>query len=500
RSEDIECLKSGSNALNGQSDQQLYDLTQKNLLTGEDMVLKRAVIARESGLPCYDQFYQKYTKGLEAIFLGSNETKRLDGADSPQERSDAMKAIAGITQAVICDEKTGGRRAVRTVFCLLKIGTEIYDTIMVTNVDRSMTDIQFDDICVFANIPPDFEFKLEVYSRVLHDDLSIASTPRKLSKKISTSVSKTLGRKLAAAVKEDLDSENGPKFHLVATATLGLKQASDAIKTHDMMIENLENRNSQLPLFGHFCCRLAVQPDCQTVERITGYLKVKEATVRTQKIESIYWASLKNFQLRFWSKKYDRNSSSSYGSSKKRFDAIDADLVIPINKKTKVNSGSNALTISNEDKCYILSNENTMPDIKQWAKQLEQTIHDFNIWESVAEYHMPIPSPSPTRAPMYLKQRIPGSLYDETPIQEPQTPNYKTTTGTVPRRQSNGDSLRSRSSSLSSSCTNSSSATSSGKHSSQSSPTQYNKDSQMDCKHNFLFFRPSNQGKPLMNY
>ncbi|CAG2162691.1 unnamed protein product, partial [Oppiella nova] len=42
------------------------------------------------------------------------------------------------------------------VFCLLKIGTEIYDTIMVTNVDRSMTDIQFDDICVFANIPPDF--------------------------------------------------------------------------------------------------------------------------------------------------------------------------------------------------------------------------------------------------------------------------------------------------------------------------------------------------------
>ena len=105
RSEDIECLKSGSNALNGQSDQQLYDLTQKNLLTGEDMVLKRAAIAKQSGLPCYDQFYQKYTKGLEAIFLGSNETKRLDGADSPQERSDAIKAIAGITQAVICDEK-----------------------------------------------------------------------------------------------------------------------------------------------------------------------------------------------------------------------------------------------------------------------------------------------------------------------------------------------------------------------------------------------------------
>ncbi|CAG2104498.1 unnamed protein product [Medioppia subpectinata] len=386
------------------------------------------------------------------------------------------------------------------VFCLLKIGTEIYDTIMVTNVDRSVTDIQFDDICVFANIPPDFEFKLEVYSRVLHDDLSIASTPRKLSKKISTSVSRTLGRKLAAAVKEDMDSENGPKFHLVATATLGLKHASDAIKTHDLVVENLENRNSQLPLFGHFCCRLAVQPDCQTIERIAGYLKVKEATVRTQKIESVYWASLKNFQLRFWSKKYDRNSSSSYGSSKKRFDTIDADLVVPINKKTKVNCGSNALTINTDDKCYILSNDNTLSDIKLWAKQLEQTIQDFNTWESVAEYHMPIPSPSPTRAPMYLKQRIPGSLYDETPIQaEPQTQNYGKSNGTLPRRISNGDSLRSRSSSLSSSCTNSSTTTSNGKHSQQSSPTQYN-DPQMDCKHNFLFFRPTNAGKALMNY
>jgi hypothetical protein len=93
------------------------------------------------------------------------------------------------------------------VFCLLKIGTEVYDTIMVSNVDRNMTDISFEDVCVFANIPSDFEFKLEVYSRVLRDDLSIASTPRKLTKKISTSVSKTLGRKLAAAVKDDLDSE-----------------------------------------------------------------------------------------------------------------------------------------------------------------------------------------------------------------------------------------------------------------------------------------------------
>jgi hypothetical protein len=34
------------------------------------------------------------------------------------------------------------------VFCLLKIGTEIFDTSMITDVDRSMTDITFEDVIV----------------------------------------------------------------------------------------------------------------------------------------------------------------------------------------------------------------------------------------------------------------------------------------------------------------------------------------------------------------
>ena len=211
----------------------------------------------------------------------------------------------------------------------------------------------------------------------------------------------------------------------MATATLRLKDASDAVKTHDLLIENLENRNSQLPLFGHFCCRMAVQPDCQAVERISGYLKVKEATVRAHKIESTYWASLRNFQLRLWSKRYDRNSSTSFSTTRKRLENIEPDLVIPINKKTKVNSGSNALTITTDDKCFILTNDCTeLVDIKVWAKQLELAITDFLVWEAVAEYHMPIPSPSPSRAPMYIKPRTPGSLYDETPIQGTQAISY----------------------------------------------------------------------------
>jgi len=32
------------------------------------------------------------------------------------------------------------------VFCLVKIGTEIYDTSLITCVDRNMTDLSFDDV------------------------------------------------------------------------------------------------------------------------------------------------------------------------------------------------------------------------------------------------------------------------------------------------------------------------------------------------------------------
>ena len=49
---------------------------------------------------------------------------------------------------------------------------------------------------------PDFQLKLEVYSCMLQDDLSIASTPRKLQKSLHSSISRTLGRKLSATLKD----------------------------------------------------------------------------------------------------------------------------------------------------------------------------------------------------------------------------------------------------------------------------------------------------------
>lgn len=46
----------------------------------------------------------------------------------------------------------------------------------------------------------------------------------------------------------------------------------------------LDNPLNQLPLFGHFCCRLAAQPDIFSVEGISGHLKFKKVIILHQHI------------------------------------------------------------------------------------------------------------------------------------------------------------------------------------------------------------------------
>jgi rhotekin len=53
-------------------------------------------------------------------------------------------------------------------------------------------------------VPSDFTFRLEVYSHLLAEDLSMASTPRKLQRTLHSSISRTVGKKLAASLKDEL--------------------------------------------------------------------------------------------------------------------------------------------------------------------------------------------------------------------------------------------------------------------------------------------------------
>ena len=61
-----------------------------------------------------------------------------------------------------------------------------------------------------------------------------------------------------------------------------------------------ENRTHQLPLFGHFCCRLAAQPDCISQESCSGDLMLLDIDAGRQWV--FMWGQLQAFRLDLWVK------------------------------------------------------------------------------------------------------------------------------------------------------------------------------------------------------
>lgn len=88
----------------------------------------------------------------------------------------------------------------------------------------------------------------------------------------------------------------------MAKASLTLDDIHDSIHAHDMRLENLESRRShQLPLFGHFCCRLAAQPDCVSRECCSGELTVLNVEAEGKKPQwTAVWAQLQAFKMDMW--------------------------------------------------------------------------------------------------------------------------------------------------------------------------------------------------------
>uniref|UniRef100_A0A8C4RYV0 Rhotekin b n=1 Tax=Erpetoichthys calabaricus TaxID=27687 RepID=A0A8C4RYV0_ERPCA len=174
------------------------------------------------------------------------------------------------------------------VFCLLQIGTEINDTDMVI-VDRTLTDICFDNTVVFSEAGPDFELKVELYSCCTEEEFSGGNTPKKLASKLSSSLGRSSGKKVRAVLDTGGSSPvimllcisllfviySGPKYHLLAQTTLTLANVQDSFRTHDLMISGNEESSFWLPLYGSMCCRLAAQPLCMTQQMVAGYLRFK---------------------------------------------------------------------------------------------------------------------------------------------------------------------------------------------------------------------------------
>ncbi|XP_030058975.1 rhotekin-2 [Microcaecilia unicolor] len=303
------------------------------------------------------------------------------------------------------------------VFCMFKMGAEIFDTDMVI-VDKAVTDICFENVIVFKEARPDFQLKLEVYSCCIEDP-SVMQTPRKLVRKLRTSIGKSAGNKLNL---EGGDPEGstistlstlGVKYSLLAHITLTLDSAGDAFTTHNLIITGSEISSFRLPLYGSMCCRLVAQPAFMTEPSIAAFLN-QQQTIGGQ----LHWKRL--YCL------LQGGNLFGYYTPEEIVAKVDPALTVPVNKETRIravdkDARKNSFSVINPESGEAVTQifvADDREELQRWMEAFWQHFCDLSQWKHCAEELMKIEIMSPRKPPLFSTKKA-TSVYHDMSIGSP---------------------------------------------------------------------------------
>ncbi|NXP32172.1 RTKN2 protein, partial [Leiothrix lutea] len=308
------------------------------------------------------------------------------------------------------------------VFCLFRMGAEVFDT-EVTIVDEAITDICFENVTIFDEASPDFQVKVEVYSCCTEESLCITNTPKKLAKKLKTSLSKATGKKLKAALEEDSTEPllpadpviHGAKYSLLAYTTLGLESAEDNFRTHNLTITGNEESSFWLPLYGKMCCRLVVQPSCMARDMMAGFLNQQQMVGGLTSWRRLYCV-LRGGKL------------LCYYSPEEIEAKVEPALTVSINKETRIRAvdkdsqrGANNFSVINPVSGEGVTQRfaaDSRDELQQWMEAFWQHFYDLSQWKHCCEELMKIEIMSPRKPPLFLTKEA-TSVYHDMSIDSP---------------------------------------------------------------------------------
>ncbi|XP_031238144.1 rhotekin isoform X2 [Mastomys coucha] len=308
------------------------------------------------------------------------------------------------------------------VFLLLQLGEQIEDTEMVL-VDRTLTDISFQNNVLFAEARPDFELRLELYGACVEEEGALAGAPKRLATKLSSSLGRSSGKRVRASLDNAGGSGNspillptpavgGPRYHLLAHTTLTLAAVQDGFRTHDLTLASHEENPAWLPLYGSVCCRLAAQPLCMTQPTASGTLRVQQAGELQN--GTLVHGVLKGTNLFCYWRAEDADTGQ------------EPLFTIVINKETRVRAGELeqapewpfTLSISNQygdDKVTNTLRLESREALQNWMEALWQLFFDMSQWKHCCDEVMKIETPAPRKPLQALSKQ--GSLYHEMAIE-----------------------------------------------------------------------------------
>ncbi|XP_056147267.1 rhotekin-2 [Lampris incognitus] len=319
------------------------------------------------------------------------------------------------------NNKGSSRRV--AVFCLMRIGSQVFDTEMVV-VDRSATDVFFEGVTVFSDAVPQFEVRVELWSCAMEEELTLVNTPKKLAKKLLGSFGKASGRKdcsLLDTPDPDIFLQSNPipsgaKYSLLAYTTLCLSQVEDSFQSHSLIVLQDAEWSSWLPLYGNLCCRLVAQPACMTQHVMTGYLS------QQQNVDGLHSCCNLFCVL-------SAGSLSCYFTPEEIAAKVEPTLHLPINKDTRIrvikkdSAGrkSSVLSIINPSSAgpqTIVFKTDTREELEDWMDAFHQHIYDQGQWLQCSDQLMKIEVASPRKPPLFLTKQA-NSVYNDLSINSP---------------------------------------------------------------------------------
>ncbi|XP_042357507.1 rhotekin-2 [Plectropomus leopardus] len=309
------------------------------------------------------------------------------------------------------------------VFCLMQIGSEVFDTEMVV-VDRSVTDICFEGVTIFKDADPHFELKVELWSCAIEEELTLVNTPKKLAKKLRSSFGRSSGKKLCPL----LDSPDpdtflqynpipvGAKYSLLAYTSLCLPEAEGSFQSHSLIVLQDAEWSSWLPLYGNLCCRLVAQPACMTQSMMTGYLSQKQSVEGIYRCCSLYCV-------------LSAGVLSCYFTPEEIDAKVQPTLNVPISKDTRIRvmekesagQKSRSLSIINpspEGSETIVFTTETREELEDWLDALHQHLYDQSQWLHCCNQLMKIEVVSPRKPSLFLTKQA-DSVYNDLSINSP---------------------------------------------------------------------------------
>ncbi|XP_061491099.1 rhotekin-2 isoform X2 [Rhineura floridana] len=310
-----------------------------------------------------------------------------------------------------------------SVFCLLKIGAQVFDTDLLI-VDKATTDICFESVTMFEEAGPDFQLKVEVYSCCCTEESStITNTPKKLVKKLKTSVGKAGGKKLGSML-DDGSSESllladtailGARYSLLAHTSLQLESVNNNFKTHNLTIVGNEESSFWLPLYGSLCCRLIAQPSCMTKDMMTGFLNQQQMIQNLTSWRRLYCV-LRGGKL------------LCYYTSEEIEAKVEPALTVYVNKETRIRAvdkdtqkKTHKFSVINPEAGEVVTQifaAERREDLYNWMEAFWQHFCDLSQWKHCCEEFMKIEIMSPRKPLLFLTKEA-TTVYQDMSIDSP---------------------------------------------------------------------------------